>query len=131
MMFQIKLGCDYPCAFAEFSMDIDVLQALDYGAREAVGGRRIARRQAAIHPIDQPVAYPPTSNAATGIPRKPASGPTRPKGSGHKLGTTNRSVCEFPEKFLGGFAGIPPHAFKAAPDAFYRLYPVFGFSSSS
>src|SRR5437773_42357 len=37
-------------------MDIDVLQALDYGAREAVGGRRIARRQAAIHPIDQPVA---------------------------------------------------------------------------
>ena len=35
---------------------------------------------------------PPTSNAAAGTPNLPASGPIRPNGSGHKLGTTSRSA---------------------------------------
>ena len=99
---EAELGCDRTRAVAQASVRFWILEARDDGVGKPARCRRVAGRKVAVDPGTKPVG-----NAANGKRRsrnrcRPASGPTNPNGSGHRLGTTSRSAARVERIYLFG-----------------------------
>jgi len=86
----------------------------------ALGGSPGASRP--LIPSVSHSGIPPTENATAGNPRSPASGPTRPNGSGHVLGTISRSELRIVRPSMT-WSRVPRNSMEILPgfDAATRL----------